>query len=189
MQIRGDVLYTLYFDDTWGGEKVFKSGNRILIQLLSQFKLGSTDAGFFIRERIKGKNTTGSGKTYTTERLNSNATVQIRAGPGCRQVRMRAKGLVDVKLYSTVIPDGRRQPSGVGGGGRFASLGVFNGDRGTISERSRRESKRWMPPESSCSEELNTPCELSDKRRSWHESPDKIHMGRRDDPCHCHPLR
>jgi hypothetical protein len=133
MQIRGDVLYTLYFDDTWGGEKVFKSGNRILIQLLSQFKLGSTDAGFFIRERIKGKNTTGSGKTYATERLNSNANqfeIQGWAWLSSGQ-NARLKGLVDVKLYSdSDFKTGGANLYGVGGGGQFrlSPKWSFNGD-------------------------------------------------------------
>lgn len=133
MQIRGDVLYTLYFDDTWGGKKVFKSGSRILIQLLSQFKLGSYDAGLFVRERIKGKNTTGSGKTYATERLNSNANqfeVQGWAWLSSGH-NMRLKGLIEVKLYSdSDYRTGGANLVGVGGGGRFrlSPKLAFNGD-------------------------------------------------------------
>ena len=133
MLIRGDVLYTLYFDDTWGGEKVFKSGNRILVQLLSQFKLGSYDAGLFVRERIKGKNTTGSGKTYATERLNSNANQFEVQGwawfPSGQNARL--KGLCDVKLYSdSDFGTGGATLFGLGGGGQFrlSPKLSFNGD-------------------------------------------------------------
>jgi hypothetical protein len=133
MQIKGDVVYTMYFDDVWGGKKVFKSGNRILIQLLSEFKLGSLDAGLFIRERIKGKNTTGAGKTYATERLNSNANQFEIQGwgwlPPGRNVRL--KGVCDFKLYSdSDFKTGGATLFGVGGGGQFrlsAKLS-FNGD-------------------------------------------------------------
>jgi hypothetical protein len=133
MQIRGDILYTLYFDDTWGGEKVFKSGNRLLVQLLSRFMMGSCDASFFVRERIKGKNTTGSGKSYATERLNSNANqfeiqgwVWLPSGPDTRW-----KGLFDVKLYSdSDYGTGGATLFGLGGGGRFrlSPKWSFNGD-------------------------------------------------------------
>jgi hypothetical protein len=133
MQIRGDVLYTLYFDDTWGGEKVFKSGNRLLIQLFSQFMVGSHDAALFIRERIKGKNTTGSGKSYATERLNSNANqfeiqgwIWLPYGPSTKW-----RGLFDIKLYSdSDYKTGGATLFGLGGGGRFrlSPKWSFNGD-------------------------------------------------------------
>jgi hypothetical protein len=133
MQIRGDVLYTLYFDDSWGGQKVFKSGNRLLIQLYSRFMLGSRDAALFIRERIKGKNTTGSGKTYATERLNSNANqFEVQGWAWFSSGRNYGlKGLFDVKLYSdSDYNTGGAALFGLGGGGRFRlSPNLwFNGD-------------------------------------------------------------
>ena len=55
-----DVLYTIYTDDVWEDEEVFRSGNKLTFQLMSNFKLGAMDMILFMRERIKGKNKTGT---------------------------------------------------------------------------------------------------------------------------------
>jgi len=133
MQIRGDVLYTMYSNDTWGGANVFKSGNRILVQFMSTFKHKSLDLGVFVRERMKGKNKTGSGKVFETERRNSNANQFEIQGwgyyPYSRTIRL--KGVVDVKLYSdSDYSTGGATLFGLGGGGQLkvSPKLAFHGD-------------------------------------------------------------
>jgi hypothetical protein len=133
MQIKGDALVTLYFDDTWGGKKVFRSGNRILLQILSTFKHRSWDVGLFVRERMKGKNKTGSGDIYETEQKNSNANQFEIQGwgfyPYSRDVRLKAA--FEMKLYSdSDYNTGGATLLGVGGGGQFriSPKMVLNGD-------------------------------------------------------------
>jgi hypothetical protein len=122
MQIQGDLVYTTYFEDTWGGEKVFKSGGRFLIQAMSSFKCGSVDAGVFIRERVKGRNKRGSGSLYDTERKNSNANQFEIQGWGWYPVKkdFRLKGLCEIKLYSdSDYGTGGATLFGFGGGGQY----------------------------------------------------------------------
>jgi hypothetical protein len=133
MQIKGDLVYTTYFEDTWGGEKVFKSGSRIMIQALSSFKWGSVDAGVFIRERMKGKNRRGSGDLYDTERKNSNANQFEIQGWGWVPIQknLRLKGLCEIKLYSdSDYGTGGATLLGLGGGGqvRISPRMLFSGD-------------------------------------------------------------
>jgi hypothetical protein len=102
MRIYGDVLYSIYMDDTWEGTKAFRSGNRLLIQLMSTFRYGSADVTVLLRDRIKGKNKTGAGKVYDTERKNSNGNQFEIQGFGWIPYRkdLRLKGLAEIKLYS-----------------------------------------------------------------------------------------
>jgi hypothetical protein len=132
-QLKADVLYTMYFDDSWGDKRVFKSGNRILAQLMYEFKMGSTDMGLFVRERIKGKNKTGAEKTYATERLNSNGNQLEIQGWGWipSSGTTKWKLLLDFKLYSdSEYKTGGATLIGAGLGGRFGlSPGLaFDGD-------------------------------------------------------------
>ena len=122
MRVKGDLVYTLYFNDTWGKTKVFKSGNRILFQLMSTFKTNRLDMGIFVRERLKGKNKRGSGDVYETERNNSNSNqFEIQTWgyyPYSRTKRL--KGVVDVKMYSdNDFQTGGAFLLGIGGGGQF----------------------------------------------------------------------
>jgi hypothetical protein len=133
MRIIGDVLYSMYFDDTWEGEKVFSSGNRFTIQLASSFKVNSLDMIVFIREQTKGKNTTGSGDIYKSERKNSNGNqFEIQTyGYYPYKPNTRLKGVVDVKFYSdNEYETGGATLFGLGGGGQFRLTPqmVFDGD-------------------------------------------------------------
>ncbi|MBN1893529.1 hypothetical protein JW906_03495 [bacterium] len=102
MRLTADVLYTLYFPDTWGEEKVFQSGNRIWIQVMSTFKWNEKDVAVLIRERIKGKNKKNTGEVFDLERKNSNANqfeiqAYLYAPP---KEDMQLYGTAEIRLYS-----------------------------------------------------------------------------------------
>lgn len=118
-----DVLYTVYTDDTWGDEKVFRSGNRIILQILSSFQVGSFDVNLFMRDRIKAKNKTGSGDFYETERKNSNANQFEIQNYWYRSLGQsnRVKGILEFKLYSnSEYGTGGATLFGVGAGWQFS---------------------------------------------------------------------
>jgi hypothetical protein len=118
----GDILYTIYTDDTWGSEKVFRSGNRVVLQLLSSFQVGVFDVTVFIRDRLKGKNKTGSGDFYETERKNSNTNQFEIQSYWHRSAgrNARVKGILELKLYSnSEYGTGGATLLGVGGGWQF----------------------------------------------------------------------
>jgi hypothetical protein len=125
MQLTGDILLTMYFNDRWGGEKVFHSGSVFLIQLLSRFKVGSFDMEIFIRERMKGKNKTGAGSFFDTERKNSNSNQFEIHGIAVYpwKPNLLIKGAGEIKLYSNNQYDtGGAKLIGVGGGGEWQIL-------------------------------------------------------------------
>jgi len=121
MRLTGDMLYSVYFGDTWRKEKVFKSGNRLLIQLMSVFRQGPCDVVILLRDRLKAKNKTGSFSVYETERKNSNGnqfeiqgTAYYPTGPD-----MRLKGILEFKLYgNSDYGTGGATLFGLGGGVR-----------------------------------------------------------------------
>ncbi len=97
-----DLLYSIYLDDTWGGERVFRSGQRLLLQLLGVFQKDPWDLVVLVRERMKGRNMTGSGSVYETEKKNSNMNQFEIQGAAYRgeAASFRWKGILDIKLYS-----------------------------------------------------------------------------------------
>jgi hypothetical protein len=72
MRLTGDAMLSLYGDDTWGGEKVFRPGRRLLLQIRSDFRAGPYDVRLCVRDRVKGKNKSGSGESYDLEGKNRN---------------------------------------------------------------------------------------------------------------------
>lgn len=133
VRMTGDILYSIYFNDTYGGEKVFRSGNRLILQMMSTFSLNSLDMVVFIREAMKGKNKTGAEDVFDTERKNSNANQFEIHGygyyPYSRNVRL--KGALEIKLYSNNdYGRGGATLFGLGGGGkiRLSDRMVFDGD-------------------------------------------------------------
>jgi len=121
MRLTGDVLYSMYFSDTWLKERVFKSGNRLLIQFMSVFKQGPLDLVLMARDRIKGKNKTGSYEAFETERKNSNGNQFEMLGIGTwpRGPDTRLKGILEFKLYSdSDYGTGGATLFGLGGGAR-----------------------------------------------------------------------
>ncbi|MBN2416468.1 hypothetical protein JXO52_11530 [bacterium] len=99
----GDILYSLYFDDTWGGNPVFKSGSTLLLQLLSVIDRDPWDIVFFIRERMKMKSKTISGTgVLAYERLNRNGNQLDLQAAAWYTLRPGVKytALLRLKLYS-----------------------------------------------------------------------------------------
>jgi hypothetical protein len=133
MDIKADILYTGYASDEWGDEKVFSSGNRFIVQVLSQFKVDPVDVVVLIRDRIKEKNSTATEGFLNTERKNRNGSqfeiLGIGYYPYARNIRL--KGIFDFKLYSNNDYDtGGATLFGFGGGGqmRLTPQIVLNGD-------------------------------------------------------------
>jgi hypothetical protein len=121
MRLTGDVLYSMYFSDTWLKEKVFKSGNRLLVQLMSVFKQGPLDIVLLARDRIKGKNKTGSYEAFETERKNSNGNQFEMLGIGYYPYgpEIRLRGILEFKLYgNSDYGTGGATLFGLGGGVR-----------------------------------------------------------------------
>ena len=122
VRMTGDILYTLYFDDTWGGDKIFHSGNRWIFQLMSTFEMGSLDMVLFFREALKGNNKLGSEDVFETERKNSNANqFEIHSyGYYPYSQNVRLKGILELRLYSNNDFDrGGATLFGFGGGGQL----------------------------------------------------------------------
>jgi len=122
VRMTGDILYTIYTNDTWEGEEIFKSGNSLIFQIQSLFKVKEYDCILFIRERMKGKNKTGSGDFFDTERKNSNINqFQIQAiASKSTKPDLRIRGIVDLKLYSNNgYGTGGATLLGLGAGGKY----------------------------------------------------------------------
>lgn len=75
MRLTGDLLYSIYFTDSWAGENVFKSGNRLFIQVMSVFKHGPYDIVLLLRERIKSKNKSGAGDIFEDKQLHTECSM------------------------------------------------------------------------------------------------------------------
>lgn len=121
MKLTGDLLYSIYMKDEFADQEVFQSGNRLLIQLMSQFQMDNIDMMVFIRNRTKGKNKSGFGD-IVTERRNSNANQLDIEAQGSRpwSDKLHVKGIVDVKFYSKNDYDtGGATLFGLGGGGIY----------------------------------------------------------------------
>ena len=102
MRVTADIVYTLYGSDTGNGEEVFKSGNRFIIQGTLSAPMDNFDLLLFVRDRIKGKNKTGTGDIFEAERKNRNGNEFQIMGKAIFPPNngQRFSGLVDFKLYS-----------------------------------------------------------------------------------------
>jgi len=101
LRLTGDFTLTLYGKDQVDGKEVFKSGNKMLIELRSLYHASSMDFLLYLRDRTKGKNDRGLG-SLSTEALNSNGN-QLEIGsisyfPMNQAVRLKA--LLESKIYS-----------------------------------------------------------------------------------------
>ncbi len=96
-----DVSYTRYGADQYNGEEVFRSGNKIAVDLQLLFQAGSLDFLIFGQNRTKGKNERGIG-SLSPEETNSNGNQTdaglIAALPLGETTRL--KGLFDTKQYA-----------------------------------------------------------------------------------------
>lgn len=122
VRITGDLLYSIYTNDTWDGENIFKSGNSLILQLQSVFNFKEYNCIVFIRERMKGKNKTGAGDIYDTERKNSNTNqFQIQAvASKPYKPDLKVRGIFDLKLYSNNgYGSGGATLLGLGAGGKY----------------------------------------------------------------------
>jgi hypothetical protein len=101
MKLTWDITYTFYGADKYGGKEVFKSGNKLMINLRSIFKAGSTDIMAYLNERTKGKNDKGFG-TLITEQKNSNGNQLELGGMSYSPLndKFGIKGLAEIKFYS-----------------------------------------------------------------------------------------
>ena len=102
MHITADLLYTGYSPDKMGSEVIFSSGNRLLLQMMSQFKERDWDLVFLIRERIKAPNSYSGDIRVPSETKNANGNqFQVTAfGFHPYRQNMRLKTLLDLKLFA-----------------------------------------------------------------------------------------
>lgn len=122
MKLTGDMMYSIYQKDKLESEEWFKAGNRLLIQLMSQFKMDDIDMVVFVRDRIRGKNERHSGASLEPEKENSNANqFEIQAlGYYPYSMDLKVKGIIDIKLYSeNDYGYGGATLLGIGGGGDY----------------------------------------------------------------------
>ena len=100
-KLTGDIAYTLYGNDELDGQEVFKSGNKLLIDLRSAFNIEPIDVMVYLRNRSKGKNQSGIGNIIE-ESNNSNGNQFELGGMGFYPFdeRITLKGLLDIKMHS-----------------------------------------------------------------------------------------
>jgi hypothetical protein len=103
VRFTADALFSTYRDDRWGGVRVFRSGNRLLLQVRSLFRVEPFDVTFSVRDRIRSKNRVGSGPSLDPERRNMNGNQFEIAGSAVRAVRpgFSWRGLASFRNFST----------------------------------------------------------------------------------------
>jgi hypothetical protein len=72
VKFTADAMYSIYFDDRWGGKSVFRSGNRLLIQIQSAFRVEPFGVNLIVRDRIKAANRSDNGSEIALEGKNRN---------------------------------------------------------------------------------------------------------------------
>lgn len=143
VKLTGDVTYTLYEADEADGTEIFKSGDKLLVQLRSIFKVGPFNVVAYARNRSKGKNERGIA-ALQPEDQNSNGNQLEIGGAGYYNLKNKKviKGLLDLKSYSrNERESGGAFVMGLGGGIQFQWFrrmtfdGQFKLLRGTLSSR------------------------------------------------------
>ncbi|MBN2102440.1 hypothetical protein JW835_00195 [bacterium] len=115
MKISADMLYSGYGSDEFADSTFFSSGNRMVIQAMSQFKQGSMDIVLLLRNRIKGKNEWFHQKHYDGSHGNQFEIQALGSYPMNPDLTIR--GLIDIKLYGNNDSDlGGANIFGLGGG-------------------------------------------------------------------------
>ena len=98
VQLTLDATYTRYGGDRQEGERVFQSGNKVLVQALGRFRAG-IDWQIHLSGRIKGRSTSYTLAEEETEYTNGNqfegglAAMVGGVGP------LRLRGVADLKFY------------------------------------------------------------------------------------------
>ena len=143
VKLTGDVTYTRYEADEADGTVIFKSGDKLLVQLRSIFKAGPFDIVAYARNRSKGKNERGIA-ALQPEDQNSNGNQLEIGGAGYYSLNNKKviKGLLDLKFYSrNERESGGAFVIGIGGGLQFQLFrrltldGQYKLLRGTLSSR------------------------------------------------------
>ena len=99
--ITGDVSYTYYFADLYDGEQVFRSGNKVSVDLKTHFSVQPFEITLFVQERTKGKNQRGLGTLSPESQNNNGNQVDIGANAGfVLHESMTGILLSDVRIYS-----------------------------------------------------------------------------------------
>lgn len=143
VKLTGDITYTRYEADEVDGTEIFKSGDKLLVQLRSICKLGPFDVVTYARNRSKGKNERGIA-ALQPEDQNSNGNQLEIGGAGYYSLNNSSvlKGLLDLKFYSkNKRESGGAFVMGIGGGLQFQLLrrltldGQYKLLRGTLDSR------------------------------------------------------
>jgi len=71
-RLLADAMYTLYTNDAGNGKTIFKSGNKLVLQVGSFIPLNKYQLLVYLRDRLKAKNKTGVGDVFAEERKNRN---------------------------------------------------------------------------------------------------------------------
>jgi hypothetical protein len=102
VKLTADAMYSLYFDDTWGGRKVFRSGNRLLLQARAELRIEPFDVTLLVRDRIKARNGAGSGDVIELEGKNRNGSQFEALGIASRAPNptFAWRGLVALRRFS-----------------------------------------------------------------------------------------
>jgi hypothetical protein len=102
MHITADLLYTGYSPDKMDSEVIFSSGDRLILQMMSQFRERDWDLALLIRERIKAPNSYSGDIRVPTETKNANGNQFQLTAYGFHPYRqdMRLKTLIDLKLFA-----------------------------------------------------------------------------------------
>ncbi len=100
VRLTADIGYTLYQQDEIDGKAIFRSGNKILFDFRSMFKVGTADFLAYAQNRTRGKNQRGLG-SLQSETLNSNGNqLEIgTTGTFPMNPAFRLKGILDSKIY------------------------------------------------------------------------------------------
>lgn len=100
-KLSGDASYILYETDKINDEKVFKSGNKLFLNLRWIYTGTSFGLTLFARNRTKGKNERGLG-ILTAESNNSNGNQLDIGGIGSISMGQKTKLLIlgDTKIYA-----------------------------------------------------------------------------------------
>ncbi|MEJ2637309.1 MAG: hypothetical protein P8184_18735 [Calditrichia bacterium] len=126
LRISGDMTYTIYGNDVFNNQEVFRSGNKLLLEVRSLYKSQPYNLLLYLRNRSKGKNQRGLG-SLADEALNSNGNQLETGGIGYFPLndRLQVKALLDGRIYS------RNEDKSNGA----AILGIGSGLVYTLSER------------------------------------------------------
>ena len=99
-----DAIYTLYSDDEQDGKKVFRSGNKLLVQGLFRAKMMGLDWGVYLMERLRGKSERFQDgridEVSNGNQLEVGGSVTKNLSPG-----LALRGLVDLKIYADNVSE------------------------------------------------------------------------------------